>query len=372
MSDKNDSQFGQGPQDERQWLDGDGTEVEAEGAIVEPTVSLDVLLTQLISDAELPPLQELYALSDLSRSEMEAVRRSWSAVPAERRLQIVRILVEVAEEDLNLHLSRLLRIAMADSEAQVRQAAVEGLWEDNDPSLIGPYVQMLHGDPDVEVRSAVASALGTFVLSGELEELEPALAMRVEEALLAVLHDEREPVDVRRRALESIAYSSEAGVQQLIEDAYYAPDEDMRISSLTAMGRSADIRWRGFAHAELQNPSAAMRVEAAWACGELEARSALDDLLALLDDEEQDVRLSSIMALGRMGGREARDALETIYAGENPDESMAAELALEEMAYYAGHEDVPLLDESEAEDEWEHDPWDSFFDRDDRDLGSYE
>ncbi len=48
------------------------------------------------------------------------------------------------------------------------------------------------------------------------------LRMRAEESLLAVLNNEEEPLEVRRRALESIAYSSEAGVRQLIEDGYYS------------------------------------------------------------------------------------------------------------------------------------------------------
>ncbi|MEZ4718856.1 MAG: hypothetical protein R2851_22585 [Caldilineaceae bacterium] len=38
---------------------------------------------------------------------------------------------------------------------------------------------------------------------------------------------------MRRHALESLAYSGEIAMRQLIEDAYYAPEEEMRISAST-------------------------------------------------------------------------------------------------------------------------------------------
>jgi HEAT repeat protein len=223
------------------------------------------------------------------------------------------------------------------------------------------------------VRAAAATALGSYVLAGELEELDNALAMRAEEALLAVHTDMTVPLEVRRRALEAIAFSGEAGVRQLIEDAYYSPDEPMRVSALFAMGRSADIRWRGLVRAELRNPSPAMRAEAAIACGELEARAALDDLLDLLGDRDENVRLASIFALGRIGGPDASDALEMIAAGDNAVEAEAAEQALEEMQFYAEVNAFPLFDESQdEEEEWDVDPSDEWYEMDERALGEYE
>jgi HEAT repeat protein len=281
-------------------------------------------------------------------------------------------LILAARDELSWALGRFLRILLNDADAVVRETAVRGLWDDDDPALIGPLVQMLRDDPATAVRAAAATALGAYVLAGELEELEAAPAMRAEEALLAVLHEEREPLAVRRRALESVAYSSETGVHQLIEDAYYSPHEEMRISALFAMGRSADVRWRSLARAELRNPSATVRAEAALACGELEAKAALDDLLVLLGDRHAPVRMAAIFALGRIGGNDARDALETILLSDSAEEVEAAQEALEEMTFYADAE-VGLFDESLDEDEeWENDRVDDWYDMDDRDLGEYE
>lgn len=334
---------------------------------------LDELLQVLASDAALPPLEDLYALSDLTQGEADEVRRHWSEIAPERRRALVECLVTGAEENLNLELGPFLRIAMTDADAGVRSTAVRGLWEDGRADLVGPLVQMLQNDADEDARAAAATALGSYVLAGELEELEAAPAMRAEEALLAVLHDDRTPVAVRRRALESVAYSGEAGIRQLIEDAYYSPYEEMRISALFAMGRSADVRWRPLARAELQNPTPAVRAEAALACGELEAKTALNDLLALLDDPEPDVRLAAIFALGRIGGRDARDALDVVRLGGVPEEVEAVEQALEEMQFYADNDAIPLYDETlDDEDVWDSDPGDGWDDWDDRDLGQYE
>lgn len=343
------------------------------GRAARSQVPLEELLRELTQAESLPPMSHLYSLSDLSHAEADRVRQSWALIATERRRAVVTSLVTTAEEDIHLQLGPFLRIAMSDQDATVRSAAVRGLWEDGQADLIGPLVQMLRNDPDVETRAAAATALGSYVLAGELEELDAALAMRAEEALLAVLHDELEPLAVRRRALESIAYSGEAGVRQLIEDGYYDPHEEMRISALFAMGRSADVRWRALVRAELQNPSPSVRREAALACGELEAQSALEDLLALLQDEHSEVRLAAIFALGRIGGRDARDALDTVLLGGNPDEVEAAEQALEEMQFYADNLAIPLFDESlDDDDEWDEDPVDGWSEWDDRDLGVYE
>ncbi len=339
---------------------------------ITPSISLEELLHRLIHHNELPPLNELYALSDLSLQGMELLRRQWELIPVQMRRDVVSELVATADEDLFLMLGRTLRVLMSDTDAQVRQAAVKGLWEDGEPDLIGPLVQLLLNDSEVGVRAAAATALGTFVLAGELEELETALAMRAEEALLNILADEMQPLEVRRRALESVAYSGEAGVRQLIEDAYYSPHDSMRVSAVFAMGRSADVRWRGLVRAELQNPSAAMRAEAAFACGELEARAALNDLLTLLSDRDQRVRLAAIFALGHIGGDDARDALEAVMLGDNAEEAEAAEAALEEMSFYADLEAVSLFDESEDdEEEWDIES-DAWYDMDDRELGEYD
>ncbi len=353
-----------------------------ETAAHQPTWSVETLLQRLATTPEAVPLNEHFALSDLTRTQAEAVRRAWPALDPAVRRRTLDVLVQGTEEFLDVDLGAFLLAILDDPDAEIRQLALETLG-DNEPSpaMLGPIIQRLLHDSDDAVRAAAAGALGYFVLAGELDELDTALAMRAEAAIIAVLTDPAEPVAVQRRALESIAYSGEVGVRQLIEDAYYSPDEELRIGAVVAMGRSADIRWRRLVRAELRSPSASMRAEAAIACGELEAKAALSDLLDLLEDEEAAVRMAAIFALGRLGGKVAQRALAAIAGSEadadtNADEAEAAELALEEMLFYAGAgtADAPLFENGEEEEGLDDlDPWDDWADDDeDDDLGEYE
>lgn len=345
-----------------------------EGGFPKPRFSVPELMQQLVTGTETLTGEDLFAFSDLSRADAALVRQEWLLVPLKQRQALVRALVELALDDVDWHLGRFLRIAMDDPDEEVRRRAVDGLWEETEADLLGPLTQMLRHDKSEAVRAAAAKALGAYVLAGELDELDAALAMRAEEALLAILQNPAEPVAVQARALESIAYSGETGVRQLIEDSYYSPDEEMRVSSLIAMGHSADTRWRGLARAELQNPSPRMRAEAARTCGELEAKKAESDLLALLVDEDQSVRLAAISALGHLGGSRAREALRALTESEEAVEAEAADEALEEMLFFGDGDNIGLLDEDDADegDDLDFAPWDASDDFDDEALGAYD
>lgn len=311
-----------------------------------------------LSEEGRPHLPELAVFANVSSAQREQLHALWPTVPVQARRATLAALVDIDGENMPFDLSEMLRVAMEDEDAAVRRLGVAGLFDDAEPEFLGRLAQMARNDAATAVRAEAAAVLGNYVLAGELDELEPALAMRAEEALLSVLTDAGEVLEVKCRALESIAYSGEVGVRQLIEDAYYSEYDEMRLSSLTAMGRSADVRWRNLARAELSNPTPAIRAAAAYAVGELEARAALPELLELVNDEDETVRLAAIYALGHLGGREARIALQNISAGGGDEiEVFAADEALEEMAFYASAEaqSVPLYEEDGEDDE--EDDW---------------
>jgi hypothetical protein len=346
-------------------------------AAVAPTMSLEELLYNLVREVEEVAVNELAVLADLSRPDIEQTRRAWPQVPLMRRRAVVSSVVELFTDNLDLDFGGFLRIAVDDSDSVVQRFAVTGLAEEGaSVDLLGRYVQFLLAADDIDLRAAAAAALGPYILDGELEELDAAMAMRAEQALMAVLTDPQAPALVQAPALESIAYSGELGVRQLIEEAYYSPDEVRRLSSLVAMGRSADVRWRRMVRAELTNPDPSMRAQAAYACGELETKSALPDLLKLLTDRDQQVRLAAMFALSHIGGPQAREALLDVQATGDEVEAFAAEQALEELDFYAGAEaaSTPLYDETadDSDDEdWEDQPgWED--DSQDGDLGEYE
>jgi HEAT repeat protein len=338
-------------------------------------VQLDEVLNRLIAAPQDLAIDDLRAFSDMSREQTSIVRNEWPSIAVDRRREVMRYLIQVIDEDITWELTNLFHIALDDEDSEVRRYAIEGLKGEISDPLVGPLVQILLNDPEVLTRTVAADALGPYVLAGELDELDSALAMRAEEALLSVVSRPEEPTRVRASALKSLAYSGETGLRQLIEDAYYAPEDDMRVSSLIAMGRSADVRWRSLVRAELQNPWDEMRAAAAQACGELETKAALDQLIELVSDQSHAVKVAAILALGRIGGRDAREVLEAVRLEEEEELVEAADFALEELMFFASKEsELSLLEENEdALDDWDDiEPWHRGHDLDESDLGTYE
>ena len=294
-------------------------------------------------------ISSLYGLSDLTRAEAQLFQKVWALIDAGRRRWIIQSLVDIAEASFEVDFNPIFRLCLNDEDELVRSRAIEGLWEDEDLTLAGLLVRLLRDDPSESVRAAAATSLGRFVLLGELEKIEAAPAMMVEDALLGAIYDPHETLEVRRRAVESIAYSGQAQVRDIIEVAYYDDEEKMRISAVFAMGRSADPLWREMVIAELDNPNPEMRYEAVIACGELEASAALSALIGLIEaDPDPEVQETAVWALGRIGGKEARRVLEACCESEDEALRQAAEEALDELDFLGEHLDFPLFES----DDW--------------------
>lgn len=313
------------------------------------TENLSELMVTLAEQGKLTRLCTF--LSDLNGTEMDEFRRGWVRLSAGQHEGLVRTLVSMAEDDPVLDFRPIFRWLLGDPNPVVRTAAIEGLWEDETPALIGPLLYLLQHDEDVRVREAAAISLGRYVLQAELGDLDVREATPVVEALLQTVYDQEEDLDVRRRALESLAYAGEPAVRDLIEAAYYHSDTRMQVSALFAMGRSADQSWEPFILAEFQSPDPELRYEAALAAGELELITAVRYLSDLVYDEDVDVRMAAIEALGRIGGPEAERLLLSLLESEDEAVVAAVEDALEELQFVSGVRDFPLLDYSLFEGE---------------------
>jgi HEAT repeat protein len=122
----------------------------------------------------------------------------------------------------------------------------------------------------------------------------------------------------------------------------------MQVSAIFAMGRNADIGWLPRILEELDNPSSEIRFEACRACGELEAKEAVDLLIQLIDeDPDIEVQQMAVWSLGRIGGDTAREALEIIVDGESEVLAQAAEESLDELNLFS--DAMMLYDFSEQE-----------------------
>ncbi len=98
------------------------------------------------------------------------------------------------------------------------------------------------------------------------------IRLEIEKALISKF-DLSNPMLLRRRAIESLGYSSNPEIDELIRKAYNESDKKMVASAIFAMGRSANETWKDIVISNLQNNSVDIQVEAVRAAGELE----LDD-----------------------------------------------------------------------------------------------
>lgn len=343
------------------------------------TEELDRVLSKLREGEKSLRKSDIRALSDLSLRQMVLFREAWGGMPAHTRLRVISLLARLTEDTFEYSFERIFREALSDPLPQVRRRAVEGLWECEDESLAGQFLHMLHNDPDISVRCAVASGLGRFVHLAEFEEIDPSLGSAIETTLLTIIHNPQESVELRRRAVESVAFSANPEITEVIREAYEDEHPDMRMSALVAMGRSADRRWRGIVMQELESDDFGMRREAVRAAGELELQEATDLLARVLDYEaDVEIRRDVVRALGKVGGKSAERILEFIIASEDEDLFDVAQDALEELTFGAQFPEINellrLVEEEELRQsgyEDELDDWDSWEDDEETPFSSF-
>ncbi len=329
------------------------------------------LLQELETARQAPATADLRLLSGLMDTELTRLTQVWPALPVNERRALLQTTGEMAEADFALDFSALFRLALHDSDAECRAAALEGLWEDEDPRLIAELMQLLRTDPAENVRAAAAQCLAHFVLLGELQKLRPRPFELACTALLQAHRDPAETLEVKRRSLEAVAYAGLPEVPALIQAAYRAAEELLRISAVFAMGRTADAQWSKYTIHELHNPNPAMRYEAARACGELGIREAVDELIELTDDADSEVQEAALWALGQIGGSKARRALERFAETDSPALAAVAQAALEELEFFHGDLQQffgpPEAFDAEAA-AWEAEDEDDLLDFDDEDA----
>jgi HEAT repeat protein len=299
-------------------------------------------LDKVAQDPASIPYRTLALLSGPSRAERAAFGRWWDQLPAEARRAIVTRMFELVEESFELDFNDLFRHCLTDADATVRYYAIEGLWEDERADLVAPLLRIVAQDPESNVRAAAASALGRFLFMCECEELDPHHGATIREALEQIVLDRSQPVAVARRALESLAHINDERIRGLIDWAYEQGDEELRVSAIFAMGRSAEPAWALTVLEELNSTSLAIRYEAARACGEIQIKQAVEPLIALTDSRDRDIQLAAIWSLGQIGGDRAREALDALADGSDEGLAEAALEAVEELEFST--RDLALLE----------------------------
>ena len=312
-----------------------------------PSISFDEVLSALLdTGTPFPPIY-LHRFSDLDQKEIRELKKIWDQVNTDRRAALLIDLEELAEADTLVNFDEISRLALTDGDPRARSTAVRLLWESEDPQLIPTFLQMMQSDPDAIVRASAATSLGTFVYTGELEEIpEDALNQTVDE-LLKVASGKDEPL-VRRRALESLGFSGRPEVTPQIKAAYHREDPEWRASALFAMGRSADAVWQQYVLESLEDPEPEVLVEAVRAAGALELKITQPLLMQMIEDPTQldtDLYAAVVWSLSQIGGEGVRERLDELLDETEDEEEMGfLESAIDNLEFTEGFDLFDMLD----------------------------
>lgn len=290
------------------------------------------------------PARLLPQFSDLSPADLAAFLKAWPQVGVNRKHTLLRDLNDVYREDNLVSFDDLARALLQDPDPLVRAQAVRLLQETSDVRLLPRLIELGANDPDLSVRTEIATVLGEFVHMGELEEIPANLKTQVEELLLKAARDDKD-AHLQRAALESLGYSSRPEVVALIEEAFERPDPHWTASALLAMSRSADQRWQEQVLVGLTHEDSQVRLLAARAAGELELKAARQLLLSMLDEEEDDEVLEAIIwSLSQIGGEDVRTYLQALLdAAEDDDLVEFIEDALTNLSFTEDLEGFDLM-----------------------------
>jgi HEAT repeat protein len=281
-----------------------------------------------------PSPRLLQEFSDLDPNSLQAVMQAWPGIPAKQKHVLLDALYHLETENTLVSFDDLARALLSDSDGEVRLQAVRLLQECDDPKLAAVFVKMLASDEDPETRREAAAALGHFVELGELERIPASLLRQVEDALLEKVNGSDQTI-VRRRALESLGYSSRSEVATLIQSSIHRENPDWQASALVAMGLSSDERWEEQVLARLQEDNIEVRLAAVEAAGELRLSAARSLLFQVLEEEDEDqVSSAAIWSLSQIGGEEVRLYIQNLLdAAEDEDVVAFLEEALENLDF---------------------------------------
>ncbi|MDQ7024796.1 MAG: HEAT repeat domain-containing protein [Anaerolineae bacterium] len=278
---------------------------------VEQMPTLDDALAEMTSDGDnLPSPDVLYGLSGLSSSEMARLKPVWDALDPTYCRILMQMLVDASESNFELNYAAIAYANLNAKQAEVRQAAIELLWEDESESLLNRLIEIVQQDAHVLVRAEAAKSLGRFILLGELGNLSEDKTNHAQDVLLNILQQDSVAVEIRCQALESVANCTRKELIALINEAYKSHDDDLRASAIVAMGRTCDARWEDNILDELEEGD--NQLESVRAAGELQLDEAVAHIVRLIPDANRELLEAIIWALGEIGGKEANRTLEIL------------------------------------------------------------
>ena len=298
------------------------------------------------------PQSHLKFYSDLDPKSLQLFLDVWSRVQPSRKLILLDQFLSHLDSDTIVSYEEIGRALLDDPDGAVRARAIRLLVESDDPRLAVKLTDILLHDEELAPRLEAVQLLGEFILLGELEKVKEEQQRKIEDALISVIRSEDDSL-LRKRALESLSFSSRPEVAALIESAFERVDPAWVAAALRAMGRSHDERWNDSVVSKLLDEDQPIKFAAVEAAGQLVIEEAVPILLQLLDDEEEDeeVATGAIWALSQIGGDDARTYLVALI-DQTEDEDLVEflEEALENLNFTEEFNKFELLTLDEDDD----------------------
>ena len=311
------------------------------------------VLDALLDTETLFPPRYLYRFSDLEPDKLVDLKAIWDQIPSWRRKALLEDLEQLFGDDYLLSFEAISRLGLEDSESEIRFLSIRSLFEYDTVDLIPVFLDLMVNDDQEDVRAVTATVLGKYVYEGEVEEIPQRTLRQIEDQLLAVTQG-TDSMLVRRRALKSLGFSSRDEIPALIETAFNHAEFDWVVSAIFAMGRSCDKRWGESVLKMLDHLLPAVRTEAARAAGGIEIPDAVDQLIELLDDDNEEARLAAAWSLSQIGGEGVQEALDMMLAEtEEAEQAEFIESAIDNLIFNQSVQFYGVMDFPQGEDEIE-------------------
>ena len=286
----------------------------------------------------------LSLFSDIFPHQLSALQKEWDNISTARRQEFVSSLKREHEVDTLLNFDRLARFLLGDEDSFVRASAIRLLIENEDNDMIPVYLDIAQNDSEIEPRAEAITALGEFILRGEMDEIAEIRLYKIEDVLIRLINS-AEKTELRQRALEALGHSSRREVPTLIREAWERDLPMWKASAVFAMGRSCDQNWRDEVLQGLLDENDLVRLAAAKAAGELELGDARPIMLKMLEDErDEDVFRALIWSLSQIGGEDVREYMLSLLDQYEDDEETAIEYMEEALANLDFTEDLQDFD----------------------------
>ena len=295
-------------------------------------VPFSTVIAALLDENDPFPPKYLHQFSDIQPDHLKSLKSIWSRVSLSRKLSLLEDLENLAVKDTLLSFDNLAVSLLGDPDADVRSLGIRLLWECEDTSLIPVFLNKLSSDSSVTTSAAAATALGLFIYMGEVEKIPSSTFANLEQKLINAAREAKDSL-IRRRALETLGFSSRPEVHDLITTALYDPDPDWIISAMIAIGRSNNQGWEKEVITHLLHENDDIRIEAIQAAGQLELENTRSLLLEQLDeDEDPEIWHALLWSLSQIGGEGLREHLEEfIKEIDDPDEEDFLDEVLENL-----------------------------------------